>query len=406
MAGGTPTPVPVISARMMLRRLTDPAYGRARSLAAAMLAAALSGCGFGLLMPLVALNLEMMTGSAVVVGTNAAAAALSTMVATPFIPALLSRFRARGAMVVSLVLSAGVLVLFPLMRDVTLWFVLRFAVGVTITVVFVGSETWINQLARPERRASLLAVYATVLSGGFAVGGLLLATLGASGWLPWLVGGAIYLFGAIPILLLRGPDLLAPDMKEAGPRAMLAAVRLAPIAILAGLLFGALETGIFSLLPVYAERLGLSVGTVGLLAFAGAAGGIALQIPIGQLADRQGRAATLLQVAAISVALPLVLLWVGAFKPLLFPLIFVYGGIAGAFYTLGLAMMGERLTPSMFAMGNAAFIFSYGAGQLAGPPVSGTAMELMNPGGLMIAFAATAALYLAIAGLVFTRRRH
>ena len=59
-----------------------------------------------------------------------------------------------------------------------------------------------------------------------------------------------------------------------------------------------------------------------------------------------------------------------------------------------------------FAMGNAAFIFSYGAGQLAGPPVSGTAMELMNPGGLMIAFAATAALYLAIAGLVFTRRRH
>lgn len=391
---------------MIARLLTDPAHGRSRSLAAAMLAAALSGCGFGLLMPLVALNLEMMTGSAAVVGTNAAAAAISTLVATPFIPAILSRLPARGAMVSSLLVTAIGLAAFPLFRDVTVWWLLRFAIGLSITVVFVASETWINQLAKPDRRASLLAVYATVLSGGFGLGGVLLATLGAEGWVPWMAGAGIYVVGAVPILLLRGPELEAPDMKETGPRAMAAAIRLAPAAILAGLLFGALETGLFSLVPVYAERLGLTVQTIGLLGFSAALGGIALQIPIGRLADRKGRPETLLLVAGLSVGLPLVILAAGALKLALFPLIFLYGGVAGAFYTLGLAMMGERLPVGMLAIGNSAFIFSYGAGQLVGPPVSGAAMDAIDPGGLMLAFSATAALYLVIALLVFGRRRH
>lgn len=390
---------------MIARLLTDPLHGRARSLAAAMLAAALSGCGFGLLMPLVSLNLEAMTGSAVVVGWNTTAAALSTLVATPFIPILLSRFPARGAMVASLVFTAVGLLLFPVWRDVWFWWLLRFMTGLAVTVVFVASETWINQLAKPEARARLLAVYATVLSGGFGSGGLVLSILGAEGWTPWIAGFAIFAIGAIPVLLLKGPELDAPNPAESGPHAMLTAVRLAPAAILAGLLYGALETGLFTLVPVYAERLGLTVQFVGLLAMTGALGGIALQIPIGGLADRRGRPQTLLLVAGASVVLPLVILSVGAFKPALFGLIFLYGGIAGAFYTLGLAMMGERLTGGMLAVGNAAFIFAYGFGSLVGPPVSGAAMDAMDPGGLMLAFSATAALYLVIAVLVFSRRR-
>lgn len=371
-----------------------------------MLAAALSGCGFGLLMPLVALNLEMMTGSATVVGWNTTAAAVSTLVATPFIPTLLSRFPARGAMVASLVFTAVGIILFPVWRDVGAWWLLRFVTGLAVTVVFVASETWINQLARPESRAKLLAVYATVLSGGFGSGGLVLAILGAEGWTPWIAGFFIFSLGSVPVLLLKGPELTAPGGAESGPRAMLTAVRLAPAAILAGLLYGALETGLFTLVPVYAERLGLTVQFVGLLAMTGALGGIALQIPIGAVADRRGRPETLILVALCSLVLPLVILAAGSFTPILFPLVFLYGGIAGAFYTLGLAMMGERLTGGMLAVGNAAFIFAYGAGSLVGPPVSGAAMDAFDPGGLMLAFSATAALYLVIALLVFGRRRH
>ena len=382
---------------MIARLLLDDAHARARSLTAAILSAALAGCGFGLMMPLIALNLEAMTGSGAVVGANAAAAALSTIAATPLIPPLLARVPPRAAIVGSALITGAGIAAFPFMPDVVVWFVLRFAVGLTVTVVFVASETWINQLARPESRATLLAVYATVLSGGFGSGGVILALLGSEGFAPWIAGAAIFFLGAIPILLLKGPGIEPPAPGEARPAGMVRAARLAPAAILAGLVFGALETGVFALVPVYAERLGFSEAMVGLLVATGALGAIALQIPIGRFADSAGRLTTLRLVAGAATVLALVIALAGARAVFVFPLVFIYVGLASAFYTVGLALIGERVRIAELATANAAFIFAYGVGSLIGPPAAGAVMDGFDPYGLMLAFAGFAALYLVIA---------
>lgn len=382
---------------MAIRFLTDPALGRTRSLCAAILCAAMAGCGFGLLMPLVALNLEAMTGSAAVVGLNAAAAAISTIVATPLIPPLLARTPPRITIAACAALTGLGILIFPFLPDVIVWFVLRFVVGLAVTVIFVASETWINQLAKPESRAGLLAVYATVLSGGFGSGGILLAVLGSQGFAPWIAGGAIFLLGAVPILFLRGPDLVAPNRADSGPLALWNAGRLAPVAILAGFVFGALETGIFALVPVYAERLGFTETVVGLLVAVGALGAIAMQIPIGRFADRAGRLVTLRLIAAAALVLAILIAVAGARLWALYPMIFLYVGVASAFYTVGLALIGERVRPGQLASANAAFIFAYGMGSLAGPVTAGAAMDAFNPWGLLMAFALFAAFYLVVA---------
>jgi MFS family permease len=382
---------------MIARALTDPAHARTRSLIAAILCAALAGAGFGLLMPLVSLNLEAMTGSGAVVGANATAAAISTIVMTPLIPFLLSRLPARAAMASASLFTGVGIAAFPFLPDVYAWWVLRFVTGCAVTLIFVGSETWINQLAKPEHRAGLLAAYATVLSAGFGSGGLMLAALGSQGYAPWFAGASIFVLGAIPILVLRGPDLIAPMAGETGLKALIGAARLAPPAILAGLVFGAMETGVFTLVPVYAERLGFAEAMVGIIVAAAALGGIALQIPVGRIADRVGRLATLRAVAAAGVILPLLAALAGATLTLLLPMVFLFAGLASAFYTLGLALMGERVQPGALASANAAFIFAYGIGSLVGPPVMGAAMDGFDPFGLMIAFSVLAALYLLFA---------
>lgn len=374
--------------------LSSPKHARARSLIAAIMGAAMSGCGFGLLMPLIALNLEAMTGSGAVVGVNAAAAAVSTLIAVPFVPRLLNIIPARNAMTTALLIMAFGMLIFPLFRDVTVWWIVRFAVGMAVTVVFVSSETWINQLAKPERRASLLAVYAMVLSGGFGSGGLLLAWLGIEGWIPWVAGAGVFITGAIPIALLNGPNLIAPSRDEARFNALFQTSRLAPAAMLAGLIFGSLETNLFSLVPVYAERMGLTVSLIGYLALSAALGGILLQLPIGHLADRMGRWRVLTFVIIASTILPLLILISGDFQPALFPLVLLYGGIAGAIYTIGLALLGERLEGGAITAANAAFIFAYGLGSLIGPPLSGAAMDTWDPYGLMIALSLMSGLYL------------
>lgn len=381
---------------MLTRFLTHDSYARTRSLSAAILCAGLAGCGFGLLMPLVALNLEAMSGSGALVGFNAAAAALSTIVATPLVPILLSRVSARRLMVACAVMIGVGVLAFPFLPIIAIWFVLRFSIGLPVTVIFVASETWINQLAKPESRATLLAVYASVLSAGFGSGGLLLAVLGSEGLAPWIAGAMIYFLGAIPILILKGPGLKPPEPGEAGPKAMLNAARLAPAAILAALVFGALETGIFALFPVYADRIGLTVTQVGMLMAAGALGGITLQVPLGKLADRFGRFRALQGTAIATLITSLLLAYVGGLVWAIGLLVFVFVGLATGFYTIGLALMGERVSATMLASANAAFIFIYGLGALLGPVVAGYAMDIYNPWGLVWAFAGFAGLYLLI----------
>lgn len=391
---------------MIARFLSAPDLARTRSLIAAICCAALAGCGFGLLMPLVALNLEAMTGSAAIVGTNAAAAALSTLLATPLIPALMARTAPRQTVVICALITAVGFVLFPALPDPVIWFALRFVMGLAVTIIFVASETWINQLAKPESRASLLAVYATVLSGGFGSGGLLLSLLGSEGWTPWIVGGVIYAIGALPILILRGPQIEPPSPDEAGLKSLLSAARLAPLAILAGLVFGGLETNVFSLMPVYAERIGIAERGVGLLVAIGALGAIALQIPLGKLADRTGRDRTLSGVALSAVILSVLMGLAGANLWLLIPMVFFFVGASSAFYTIGLAMIGERVQPGALASANAAFIFAYGLGSLLGPALGGVSMDVADPWGLMAAFAAMAGLYFVLSLLSKQRSQH
>ena len=161
--------------------------------------------------------------------------------------------------------------------------------------------------------------------------------------------------------------------------------------------FGALETGVFALLPVYAERIGFSQAGVGLLVTIGALGAIAMQIPVGRAADAVGRLAALRLISAGVVAMALLIGLAGPNPAAVYPLVFLFVGLASAFYTVGLALIGERVRLAAMAAANAAFIFAYGLGSLIGPPAAGAAMDWANPHGLLWAFAAFAALYLLVA---------
>lgn len=389
---------------MIVRFFTSADLARPRSMAAAIICAALSGCGFTLLMPVLALNLEAMTGSGLIVGLNGAVAALSTLAAAPFVPRLLQSLRGRTLILASLGFAALSLPLFPLFPDVGFWFVARFAMGIAISVVFVTSETWINQIADPARRATLLGLYATALAGGFGAGGLLFAGLGHEGWAPWLAGMVLFLAGTLPILLLRGPDVEAPGIDDAGLGSMLRAAGTARLAIAAALLFGATETIFFSLVPVYGARIGLEPHAIGFMMASGAVGGIVLQIPLGWLADRFGRANSIRAIGLVCMAGPGLIFLAGSAPLPIYMIMFIYVGVTMGLYTIGLSLIGERFSGGAIAAANAAFIFAYGMGSLFAPPAGGWAMDARNPEGLLIMLTLMAAAFLVFAAAPMSRR--
>jgi MFS family permease len=133
------------------------------------------------------------------------------------------------------------------------------------------------------------------------------------------------------------------------------------------------------------------------------AGNVVLQVPIGMLADRYGRRALLGICAAASCVGPLLLQASLRSPLLLWPLLFVWGGTLYAFYSQGVALLGEEFAIESLPSANTLFVMVYCFGGVIGPSVGGIAMDLWPVRGLPALLSGAALLMLG--GLVLGAAR-
>lgn len=340
---------------------------------------AVVGTAIGLTIPLISFGLEAKGASAILIGLNGAAGAVAAMVTAPLTPRLVALLGLRWAALLGLALSAVSVAGFYLLEGLPAWFVLRFLLGISLTTLFVLSEFWIVATAPDDRRGLVMGIYATVLSLGFATGPTILAVTGTVGLAPYLAGIALFFVGAIPILLVS--DAAAPQLHGPSSLSLVQVMRAAPAATLAAMVFGAVETGTMTFLPLYGLRIGYEeIGAAALLSAIGL-GNVLIQIPLGLLSDKMDRRKLLLMLATLGAlggaAIPLVShAWLA-----LHLLLVLWGGLIAGLYTVGLAHLGARFIGSELAQANSAFVFCYGIGMLVGPPLMGLGMDLWPPHG-------------------------
>ena len=367
------------------------------TLAAAIATISTVGIGLSLSIPLLSLRMEMAGFSARSIGFNTALGAIATLAFAPLVPGAARKLGVRPLMLAALALGIACLLAFGATTDFTLWFPLRLAFGVSLTVLFVMSEIWINAAAPPAQRGLVMGIYATALALGFSVGPVLLSLTGATGMLPFAVGAGLFALAGVPVALAGGS---APELQRDGKIPLADFLTGAPVATLAAFTFGAIETGGMSLLPVYAIRLGMGTAQAALCVSLFALGSVVFEIPIGYLSDRMDRRKLLLAVGLAgligTLAAPLA---ATSFTGLAL-LLFFWGGIVGALYPLGLAQLGARFSGPELATANAAFIMLYSLGMLVGPPFLGLGMDIWNPHGL---FGGMAVLFSAYVGVVAYR---
>ncbi len=298
-------------------------------------------------------------------------------------------------MLVSIIAGALAFVGFYLAPSFWMWFPLRVVLNGAMTFLFILSEFWITASAPPKRRGFVLGVYATVLSLGFAFGPWLFGRLGSSGFLPFGVTFAIIVLASLPVLAAwrESPDI--GSHTQAGGRGLFAYVFLVPTATLAVFVFGSVETGGFALFPVYGSRLGYSEAEAALLLTMIGLGNVVLQIPLGMISDRIADRRWMLALCAlVGLAGTLALPFVAGNWPVTAAILFVWGGVVAGLYTIGLAHLGSRLSGRDLASANAAFVFCYGFGMLAGPQLIGIGMDTAGPQGFAYVLAVFFAAYL------------
>ncbi len=351
-------------------------------IAAAILIIALVGVGLSLTIPLLSLEMERMGISNTWIGINTSIAGVASIMTVPFVPRIAARLGMGRMIAICITIVIVSLLAFKATSDFWIWFPIRFIFSAALGALFVLSEYWISALAPPERRGMVMGIYATVLALGFAAGPAILAAVGTTGWPPYLAGAALLSLASVPLLLARG---LLPLLDDAPPRSFSIYMLALPVATFAGMVFGAVETGGFAILPVYGLRIGFNAESAALLVSIVAMGNVLMQLPLGLLADRMNKGALLIIIAVLG-CLGAALLPSLAPSPILFQaLLFVWGGVVGGLYTVGLAHLASRFEGPDLAGANAAFVVFYNIGLTIGPPVVGAAMDFANPHGFAYA---------------------
>ncbi len=370
--------------------------GRRHSLAAIIASTFGVGVNLGILTPLVTLILERDGVDATLIGLNAAMPALAVLLFSPRIARLAGRAGTLTTLFAGLGLALAGVLLMPVFRDLAAWFVLRFGIGLALTMAWVVGETWINTVVTERNRGRVLGFYATAFYAGLACGPLIVQAIGIDGWMPFLAAAASLALAALPLMAAQG---LAPALSARPALGFGQVVRVAPFIVAAATIAGLSETAVYTLLPLYGLRSGLGQDGAILMLTLFVAGGIAFQFPIGWLADRLGRRRTLLACMLASLA-GCALLPFAAERGLLFWLMTpLWGGLIASFYTLTLGLLGQRFEAHDLLVANAAFILAYELGGAVGPALGGAAMDLWDPHGLPLAVAGALAGFLLFAAL-------
>lgn len=370
-----------------------------RNLIAACSAISVFGLAFGMTYPLLSLILEQSGVSTEMIGINAAMMPIGILLFSPFIPVVSKRMGSRNAAISASMLAAFFVISFKLFDSLEAWFILRLLDGMAISILFVLSEAWVVGYSGNRHRGKIVAIYSSMLAASFAAGPAIVGWIGIDGWAPFVAGSLIILVGVIPLGFIRG-EISGHD-EDSGVSGFVEFLPKAPLLLAAVAAFAIFDAAILALLPVYGVQIGLDVGLAAIALSTLMIGNIALQFPLGWMADRMSHR-MLLSGCALVTVLMLLLLPFTISTPWMWPLLVLIGSTGYGVYTIVLTSLGARFSGQDLINGSAAFAIVWGLGAFFGSVSGGWAMSGFGPHGLPVYIAL---IYLLLAVGVFVRGR-
>lgn len=359
------------------------------------------GMIFGFQPPLMALVLGHAGSSNFMIGAVTASSLIAVIFLGPIYPAVIARFGLKTCVVAGVAGAAALLLCMPLRPTIGFWFLVRFLSGAAFGLCWIASEVWLNCISGETARGTVMGLYGTVFSVGVMLGPVLLGVTGTQGAAPFVVGALCLLASLLPLALL--PHAAVGPQRVSPMRHLMGAIGAAPVVMLAALIAGLIESADLALLPLFGIHGGFTDARALLLVTVFMAGNVVLQVPIGLLADRLGRRLLLGACALLSGFGPLLLpRWLDT-PALLWPLVFLWGGTLFAFYSQGMALLGEAFDPGALVTANTVFVMVYCLGGVIGPSVGGVIMDAW-PGSGLPGFLSAAAFSLCVALVAEWRR--
>lgn len=282
-------------------------------------------------------------------------------------------------------MSAG-LIAFPLLTEPWAWTVLRLLIGFCMSGIFVTAESWLNHAASNETRGKVLSAYMIAQTLGI-VGAQGLLTLGDAGTSVLFIGASILVsISFAPILLSATP---VPAVEVARPMPLRALFSYAPLSTVGIFLLGSVYATQSGMGAVFGSQIGLSAAQIALFVAMLFAGALVLQYPIGWLSDRMDRRKLILGAATLGAACCALGWTFGGGLWVLMASAFLAGGVTTPLYALFLAYTNDSLATEDMPAASGGLVFTFGLGAIAGPLITGWAMQMLGPFAFWLVLGAT-----------------
>ena len=266
-----------------------------------------------------------------------------------------------------------------LILDPAAWFGFRVITGICLAGLYVVAESWLNGASAPATRGRILAIYMVVVTGGLALGQLLLATSDPSGFVLFVVAALLVSLAVVPISLVRFP---APAIEGLGPIPYRKIMSTAPIGLVGALVTGAANGALLGMGAVWGANAGLSVARIALVLTLALVGGVAVQFPLGALSDRMSRRRVIFATTSVAAVLAGWIATLDTTSPWLVVAVFLLGGFTFPMYSLSGSHVNDLVERDLVVGASSAILLANGTGSVMGPLAASFVMTAVGPSGL------------------------
>ncbi len=332
----------------------------------------------GLFLTLVPLRAELEGFGAAWIGAIGAAYFTGFVLGCYLVPPLVARVGHIRVYAAVAALGAIVPLLHTLALTPAAWIVFRAILGLCVSGLYMVIESWLNGASTRHNRGRVFSAYIAVHLASVTAGQYLILIDSPGGSALFSVATILFAIAVIPVCLSRAP---APPLPVKARPDLRKLWRNSQVAVVGCLTNGMANGAVWSLAPLYASSLDLSLAGIAAFLSIAIVGGAFVQYPLGRLSDRLPDRRWLIAVLCAIAACAGLMLLLGTALPLAaaYAAYFLFGAAAFSVYGFSVAHANDHAEPADFVEISAGLLVIFGIGAISGPLLASTLMEALGP---------------------------
>ena len=271
------------------------------------------------------------------------------------------------------------------------WFLLRVITGYSMVSIYTIAESWLNDRSSNKNRGKVLSIYMIILYGSMGLGMFMLNFSSPEKFQPFILISVLMSAALLPILLTKRKP---PQFKKIQSMSLKDLYDSSPLGMVSAVLYGIVQSALFTLLAVYAAAMNFSIFDISLVTFLLAISGAVSQYPIGYISDKFDRrkviiystfgAAIFAFLAIFSVGTMYLPEGLGSSKLWFYIFLVLFSVCSLPMFSLILAHTNDFITRDKFVAAGAGLQFAFGLGAISGPFLCSLLMGLVGNNGFFV----------------------